>query len=204
MRDVSHPEAHLGNSVRADVSARYMNLVMQKEYDMTTDYHHSCVLSVPDRNFRGLTGKETTDLRMLGHRVDCLSASAYNVAHIMGMHFRAGDWKDCRGSGGRRCGSVVTCTLHGRSYYARVVRFLKIDGDDSPGFASLRWFSKPTYPHGVPLVVRVGDDGSLVDFDMTSMIRLTQIEPSRVMVEVDHSVEPRLFYMMRDSGYDRV
>ena len=89
----------------------------------------------------------------------------------------------------------------GRSYYARVVRFFKIDEDDSPGFASVRWFSKPTYPHNSPLVVCVRDDGDEVDFEFTSIIPLTSIEPSRVMVEDCGGDE---YYMMRDSGYDRM
>lgn len=196
MRDVSHPEAHLGNSVSSDVSARYMNMAMRKVYDVTTDYHHLCVLSFPDRHFQSLTRKEVTDFRMLGYKVDCLSASAYRIAHIMGIHFRAGEWQNSP-----RCGSVITCTRGGRSYYARVVRFLKINDDDSPGFASVRWFGKPTYPLGNPLVVRVPDDGSLVDFAFSSIVKLNDIEPSRVMVE--HDLTPGVFYMMRDSGYDR-
>ena len=54
----------------------------------------------------------------------------------------------------------------------------------------------------LPLVVRVGDDGGTVDVHFGSILRLTQIEPSRVMVE--HSVhQVGIFYMMRDSGYDR-
>ena len=80
------------------------------------------------------------------------------------------------------------------------MRFLKIEDDDSPGYASVRWFSKPTYPHNVPLVVCVRDDGGEVDFMFTSIIPLTSIEPSRVIVENDGDV----FYMMRDSGYDRI
>ena len=201
VRDVSHPEAHLGNSVSADVSARYMDLVMHKTYGLTTDYHHLCVLSCPDRRFVSLSRKEVTDFRMLGYHVDSLSASAFHIAHIMGIHFRAGEWNESP-----RCGSVITLTrvVNKRpcSYYARVVRFLKIGGDDSPGFASVRWFSKPTYPHGTPLVVCASEDGSLVDFELGSIVKLTQIEPSRVMVESD--LQPGRFYMMRDSGYDRV
>lgn len=197
VHDVSHPEANLGNSVSADVSARYMSSVMGKGFDLTTDYHHCCLLSSPDAKFSGLTRKEVNDFRLLGHRVDGLSASAFKIAFIMGVHFRAGEWNTHP-----RCGSVITLTQKdGRSYYARVVRFLKIDGDDSPGFASVCWFGKPTYPHGVPLVVSVGDDGSAVDFEFTSIIGITQIEPSRVMVEYD--IRPGVFYMMRDSGYDR-
>ena len=79
---------------------------------------------------------------------------------------------------------------------------LQIDDDDSPGFASVRWFGAPTYPHDTPLVVCVKDDGSLVDFDLGSIVRLTDIEPSRVMVE--HDLPSGQFFMMRDSGYDRI
>ena len=106
VRDPSHPEAHLGNSVKADVSARFMSLVMEKQYDMSTDFHHTCVLSSRDLKFSSLSHKEVTDLRMLGHtHVDCLSASGFKIAYIMGVHFRAGEW-------GRRprCGSVITTT----------------------------------------------------------------------------------------------
>ncbi len=102
-----------------------------------------------------------------------------------------------------RCGSVVTCTMSdGFSYYGRVERFLKIDGNKT-GFASVKWFSKPVYPHGTPLVVRVEDDGSDVEDEFGSVIRLTQIEPSRVIVE--HPEQPGgEFHVMRDSGYDKL
>ena len=116
----------------------------------------------------------------------------------MGVHFRSGEWQ----SDSDRCGSVVTCTKNNQSYYGRVKHFLKLDGDDTPGFASVRWFSKPTYPAGVPLVVRVEDDGSDVDLEFGSIIRLVEIEPSRVMVESSVE-EPNVFYIMRDSGYDK-
>ena len=73
---------------------------------MSTDFHHSCVLSTRDTKFVCLTRKEVTDFRMLGHtHVDSMSACSFKIAHIMGVHFRAGEW------GKRpRCGSVVTTT----------------------------------------------------------------------------------------------
>ena len=196
VRDVSNPEANLGNTVRSDVSSRYMNLV-EKEYDLRKDYHHVCLLSLPDRKFVGLSRKEMSDLRMSGVRVkDSLSVKAFKIAHIMGIHFRAGEW------GQNRCGSVVTAIRGGCSYYARVERFLRIDNDCSSGYAVVRWFSKPTYTHGLPLVVRVTEDGSVVDYNFTSIIPITDIHPSRVMVE--HDSTPGVFYMMRDSGFDRM
>lgn len=65
------------------------------------------------------------------------------------------------------------------------------------------WFSKPVYPHGVPLVVHVHDDGSDVDSLFGSVIRLTQMDPSRVMVEHGRDIGDG-FFVMRDSGYDVV
>lgn len=201
VRDPSHPEAHLASSVSHDVSARFMNAAVEDEYDINNDHHHDCVLSVPDRRFAGVSRKELTDLHMLGYAVDRLDVSAFKVAHVMGTHFRAGEW-------GRfpRCGSVVTYThTDGFSYYARVLRFLKIDAYDGCGFASVRWFSKPVYPHGVPLVVQVSDDGSTVDNEIigSSILKITQIEPSRIIVEPCVATQG-LFFVMRDSGYDKL
>ena len=97
-----------------------------------------------------------------------------------------------------RCGSVITCVINGRSVYAIVKRFLTIDGGVGAGFASVRWFGEPVYPFGHPLVVRVGCDGSVLDREIGSIVRLEDIDPSCVVVEPhrDH------FFMMRQSGYD--
>ena len=58
----------------------------------------------------------------------------------------------------------------------------------------------PTYPNGTPLVVTVTDDGSDVDDELGCVVPITQIDPSRVMVEVTQV--QNTFKMMRDSGYD--
>ena len=81
VRDPSHPEAHLANSVVSDVSSRYMNLVMGSEYDMYSDPHHLCVLSSLDRKFSGCTQREVAQLRMIQTDVDfdVMSISAYKV-----------------------------------------------------------------------------------------------------------------------------
>lgn len=52
VRDMSHPEAHLANSVTTDVSARYMGAAVGKEYDISRDPHHRCLLSCSDRKWR--------------------------------------------------------------------------------------------------------------------------------------------------------
>ena len=197
VRDASHPEAHLARSVSQDVSANYINLAVKQDHDAIGDAYvlQSFVLSCQDPKFQGPAREEVRDLRYLGYVVDFSSISAYKVAHIMGVHFRAGEWNQRP-----RCGSVVTCVRGRRSYYARVIRFLKLDGDDSPGFASVRWFSKPTYPNGVPLVVRVGVDGGAEDIEFGCILKLTHIHPSSVVIE---DAQAGIYYMMRTSGYDR-
>ena len=60
-------------------------------------------------------------------------------------------------------------------------------------------FSEPEYPSGTPLVVRVVNNGSDVDDEVGRVIRVTDIDPSRVMVECEGD---DVFFMMRDSGYD--
>ena len=127
--------------------------------------------------------------------MDCLSVRSYAVCHVMGVHFRAGEWGNKR----PRCGSIITCVIKGRSLYGRVSRFLVVDGDDCPGYASVCWFSEPEYPSGTPLVVRVRNDGSDVDDEVGRVVRVTDIDPSRVMVECEGD---GIFFMMRDSGYD--
>lgn len=110
----------------------------------------------------------------------------------------AGEWGNTP-----RCGSVITCVIRGRSLYARVKRFIKVDDDDCPGYASVDWFSAPVYLFDdvIPLGVSVTEDGSRVEREVgTSILRITQIDPSAIMVERD--VTNGRFLMMRDSGYD--
>ena len=144
------------------------------------------------------TSQELFDLQWQGVDVELFSVTQFNIAFILNSHFRAGEW-------GQHpwCGSVVTCVIEGRSLYARVKRFLKVEGSDCPGFTSVDWFSVPTYLFGdnIPLGVCVTEDGAEVLRDVgTCVIRITQIDPSPVIVERD--VDNGRFYMMRDSGYD--
>ena len=192
VRDPSNPEAHLANSVSADVAARFMNGIVGDQYDITKDMHHQCVLSFPDSKWRP-SRKVVADLRMHGITVDRTVVSGFKIAHIMGIHFRAGEW-GCF----PRCGSVFTCKLDGDSCYGYVEMFLRVDGNPSPGFAVVRWFSKPVYPHDIPLVVHVRVDGSEVEMVYGNVIPIAYIDPSRVMVEKGRTEEEGL-YMMRDS-----
>jgi len=120
--------------------------------------------------------------------------TVYNIAMILNKHFRAGEW-----GMGSRCGSVVTCVLNGRSVYARVVKFLNVDEGSCPGYALVRWFGEPTYVN--LLCPRVTLNGVSVNREAgTNVIRITQIDPSQVNVEVVPGRDE--FYMIRDSGTD--
>ena len=114
---------------------------------------------------------------MIGCRFhDAFDVCVCQIAWILGSHFRAGEW-----GMHPRCGSVITCVIGGRSLYARVVKFLRVEGDTHPGYASVRWFSEPTYVNR--LTPKVTLDGSLIEEELGSnMIRITQIDPSQVLV----------------------
>ena len=144
------------------------------------------------------TDMEVGSLRVLGVNVqDHLAISEFKVAIILGKHFRGGEW------GSNRCGSVVTCVVGGRSLYARVERFLKVDGDVCDGYASVTWFGIPEYPFKNPMVVKCREQQpeDLVS-ELGCIIRITAIDPSQVMVE--RSVDRDYCFMMRDSGFDTV
>ena len=81
-------------------------------------------------------------------------------------------------------------------------RFVTVDGDECPGYASVCWFGLPQYPLGSNrLEVVVSRDGSEVDrLIQTRIIRITQIDPSYVVVEPDGEN----YRMMRQSGWDTV
>ena len=199
VHDRAHPGANFANSVSKDISAHFLDFSMDRDaYDLAAHPLHNCVLSVKVKG--DPTADELADLRMLGCAVDCFSCLFFAVAHILGIHFRAGEW------GKRpRCGSVITCVLgppdQRRSVYGRFDRFLTVAGDSCPGYASVTWFSEPEYPSGTPLVVSVRDNGDGLDAELGCIVRITDIDPSRVMVECTST---DVYYMMRDSGIDTV
>ena len=125
-------------------------------------------------------------------------------ATIGGKNFSAGE----KLLAGRRCGSVVTSVIAGRSMYGLVKQFVRVvcgclRFDD---FAIVTWFPRPTYPDGDPLTVRIDLDG-IVDVNYVTgvhtgfdVVSLYDIQPSRVSVELD----PRhnCMFMMRMEGTD--
>ena len=182
-----------------DVASRFLSLCESPGYQIGKNPLHRCVLSSRNRKF-SLTQEHLGHLRYLcRHRnlpIDLFTVEAFSVVHVMGTHFRAGEWGQHP-----RCGSVITVVKGGRSLYARVESFLRVDGDDGQGFAIVNWFGAPVYPFRIPIVVRVNIDGSEVKRVHGTMIYISTIDPSRVIIGRDELDDSR-FYMMRDSGYD--
>ena len=91
------------------------------------------------------TLREQIDLALLG--VNATVGLSYNIAYVLGVHFRSGEW------GRRRCGSVVTTVHGGRSRYCIVHKFVRVGDRD---FACVEWLSRPHYPYApITVVTRV-------------------------------------------------
>lgn len=142
------------------------------------------------------------DLRLMRSRVvDSSSCIAFPFANIMGTQFNAGEWPNYP-----RCGSVITC-LKGhdeprgpRSLFARVQNFFKVIDDDNVGYALVVWFSEPEYIYeDNPLGARCREDGSELGRQYGNVVRITQIDPTDIMVE--HDSDNDTYIMIRDTGY---
>ena len=198
VQDMYQTEVNLNQRVTVDGACYYAGLTKGRGcFTDDTDTFHTCVLVSPNRQERA-TVKDLDDVIFLvGNARDQEDLTVYRIDKVLGKHFKAGEWDKSP-----RCGSVVvvTCVVNGRSLYARVVRFFKSDvpHDSCPGYASVRWFSEPTYDN--PLCPKVTLDGTDIEREVgVNVIRITQIDPSQVAVE---RVGNGSFYMIRDSGYD--
>ena len=193
VRDMHRPEVNLSTNFGVDAACHYDRLASGVSSEDSS--FHSCVLSSTSVH-DSVSAQHFEDLLVIG----CLvrtpdELSVYRIAHIMDKHFKSGEWGMYP-----RCGSVITCVINGRSLYARVLQFVKADrGDTCPGYACVRWFSEPVYVNS--LCPRVTLDGGDVEREIGSnVIRITQIDPSQVSVEVVPGSDE--YYMIRDSGYD--
>ena len=201
VKNPQKPEINLAKAATRDSAAQFLQLQSATPRFRRNHPHpqmpHSCVLWGRQSTYIP-TRLEIADLRMCGcPRIEHLSVTEFSIAYILNVHFKAGEWGNYP-----RCGSVVTVVMNGRSLYARVNRFLRVDGDECPGYACVSWFSEPHYLFDgeVPMGVRVTEDGRRIDREVGSIVRITQIDPSPIIVERD--LVNRVFFMMRDTGYD--
>ena len=198
LRVAQHAVTALANAVAIDIAAAYVKMCLEGfKYDVKTAFHHICVLAQKRGAQTLFSPREMGDMRMCGIAVDPLELECFAVAYIMGVHFHAGQW------GRSTCSSVITCVINGRSLYGRVCKFFTVDGSSCPGYASVVWFGEPQYPLGANnnrLEVVVSDDGTAISGEVGCIVRITQIDPSPVVVEPDG----RNYRMMRQSGYDTI
>ena len=88
-----------------------------------------------------------------------------------------------------------------RSLFARVQKFFKVIDDDNPGYAEVAWFSEPEYLYSDnPLGARCKEDGSALGRVYGNVVRITQIDPTAIMVE--HDSDSDTYIMIRDAGYN--
>lgn len=136
-----------------------------------------------------------------GCRAESCSAFAHSQATIGGKRFNAGE----RLLRGRRCGSVITAVIGGRSVYGIVKKFNRVfcSCRRVHDFAVVTWFPRPTYPDGDPLTVKIELAGvvDVNNINTVSVIALNDIQPSRVLVEIN--TENHYMFVMRMEGLDR-
>ena len=192
VKDMHRAEVNLSSNFGVDAACNYDRLASGVS---SGNNYHNCILS-SESVYETVSVEVFEDLLVIGCPVrNHDELSVYRIANIMDKHFRAGEW-----GMHPRCGSVITCVINGRSLYARVLKFVKTDGGDKcPGYACVRWFSEPVYVNS--LCPRVTLDGGDIAREVGSnVIRITQIDPSQVSVEVVPGSDE--YYMIRDSGYD--
>ena len=200
VRSPKFPEVHLAKSVVVDVATAYIELskLTLNDYDIYSFPQHRCIVTGKEIKSYIPTARELEGLaRLVAGPMTPHDVHAFPIARIMGVHFRAGEW------GLKKCGSVITCVMNGRSVYGHVRVFFRVNGDHScPGYASVKWFSCPEYPQGTPMVVSVTNDDTTLRTELGHIIRVTKIDPSAVPVEPIPGRQR--FYMMRLSGYDTI
>jgi len=185
--------ASLAKNVQMNIATRFSDIANNEAELLAA--RTLCRLSKRSvsHGFYLLSRREKIDLALLGVTVFD-DVCAFEIAHVLGVHFRAGEW------GRPRCGSVITTIFDRRSRYCYVKKFLQVQGKY---FARVQWLSVPTYPHFPnTLVVKVR---MLTDAQQNlhrSVIPLEHIDPCTVAVIPQR--DGVHFSMLRDRGYDRV
>ena len=137
-----------------------------------------------------LAENEVRDLRK--HGIRATVAVSFKIAIILGTHFKVGEW------GKTRCGSVMVCTIAGKSRYCIVHRFLRVARQN---MACVTWFAVPTYQYAPnPLVVRATIADEYEQRRMGCVIHVKHVVPSGVYVE-PHS-DGTHFNLIRRAGFD--
>ena len=189
VRDHANPLSALTTSLQQDIATRLKNYSERPHAEFAGGSDKICDLRCRSRMYI-LSALEKIHLGMKGV-TSFRRVRAYNIARILGVHFKAGEW------GRRQCGSVITFMFAGRSRYCIVKKFLQVQ---CKSFARVIWLSKPSYPHWPnKLVVKVS---VLRECKNTCVIPVERIEPCSVsVIPLPDGIH---YYMLREKGYDRV
>ena len=124
-------------------------------------------------------------------------------AVVGGVKFTAGEpltGVRRRGWANRRCSSVFTAVVGGRSRYGIIRKLIgRVDGSGRQ-FAVVEWLPVPTYPYHTPLIVCIRDGDRVGDLPI--LLDLDSIDPCNVCVE--GSEVESCHYMYRLEGLDTV
>ena len=136
-----------------------------------------------------------------GCRVTQSSAYSHKTAVVGGKRFTSRE----RLIKGKRCGSVVTRVVGGRSVYGLVKEFVRIICNCMicSDFGLITWFPDPVYPDGDPLTVRINLGG--IDVNNIARVHVASlncIAPARVCVSIDSWND--CMFMMRLDGTDTI
>ena len=120
-------------------------------------------------------------------------------ATVCGKRFHSGELLRV----GKRCGSVVTSVVGGRSRYGLVRKFFRVFClcRRVYDYSVVAWLPYPIYPDGNPLTVIINVGVRGVNYYLRgegSVLSLDNIQPSRVLVEMD----PPNILVMRMEGLD--
>ena len=124
-------------------------------------------------------------------------------ASVLGTRFTAGEplvgvrragWQT------RRCGSVITTVIGGRSFYGLVKHFIERSNSTGGKFAVVEWLPTPSYPYANNPVVTCLCDGDVTD-GLPAIVSILDIEPCGVGLE-RCNVES-CWYVYRTHGLDK-
>jgi len=193
IRNKQQPLATLANNVQMKIATRIL-VYTERSAEAFEETAPTCFLCGRNRPYT-LSAEERFQLGMLGVTSSLHHVRGFDIAKVLGVHFKAGEW------GKRRCGSVIVTMRGGCSRYCIVKKFVQVQGKC---FARVIWLSKPEYPYTPNrLVVRVR---------MTPHVEETIIDPHFISIDgIDPctvSVMPDIdgvhYFLMRGAGYDRV
>jgi len=192
------PIVSLTHALVRDGTARYfrwrrgLKSTRTNKIPITTLTGKSKLIEIDDR-----IGNAIQPFLSCGCRVNHATVYRHSTGKIGGKSFTSGEKLLI----GRRCGSVVTRVVGGRSVYGLIKQFYRVicECDTCTDFATVTWFPPPSYPDCDPLTIQIVTRGlDINNINQISVVSLNDIQPSRIGVEIDNNS----MLMLRMDGTD--